>query len=264
MKILVLLSIIGLSISYNAEATILNTADFGGSLNAAKERAVRENKILVLEFTAKWCLPCRYMEKNVFKNPEVQNFSQQHAIILQIDIDENKNLKEEFNVEVLPTIILMSSTGSIISKKEESLNSEAFMDWINTNKNATPFSQISTTDELTADEPVVIEVPGAETKDLETDLINQLNISNKSAVIKSLENHYHLQAGVFLHKENAENMAALLKMNIQQDIRITEEVNEDHSTLYKVCIGDFANKEDATNLQKFLGKNNFKTLVRLH
>jgi thioredoxin-related protein len=261
MKILVLLSIISLSINYNAKAAASNKADFGGSLNAAKERAVRENKILVLEFTAKWCLPCRFMEKNVFKNPEVQNFSQQHAIMLQIDIDENKSLKEEFNVEVLPTIILMSSTGNILARKEESLNSESFIDWINTNKNASPYSEISITDELNNDEPVVLEVPGVQSTDLETDLLKQLTNSNESTANKNVENHYHLQAGVFSDKENAENMIALLKMNFQQEVIITEEV-KDNNTLFKVLIGNFANKEEAVKFQQILEKNNFKTLVR--
>ncbi len=263
MKTLILLSILGLLQSSDSIARDLNSVSFGGCLNAAKERAKRENKLLILEFSAKWCLPCRYMEKNVFQNENVQRISSQHAIIFQIDIDENKNLKEEFKIEVLPTIILMNASGEIISKREESLDAQAFLNWIETNKNLIPDSELATTTELETDEPVVVEQPILDTNEFEQGLNQKLADSNPKLNDKSnnkLKN-YHLQAGVFSSKENAENMVALLSINFQEEIKIVEET-KDNNNIFKVCVGSFNNKEEAVIFQQVLDKYKFKAVIR--
>ena len=34
------------------------------------ETASADNKVIMISFGAKWCLPCREMKKNVFPNPD--------------------------------------------------------------------------------------------------------------------------------------------------------------------------------------------------
>ena len=263
MKTLIFLTILGLLPGVSSYALNNNSVVSGGSLIAAKERAQRENKLLILEFTAKWCLPCWYMEKNVFSNEQVQKYSDQHAIIFPIDIDENKSLKEEYNIEVLPTMILMQASGLILSKKEESLNADAFIHWIEKNKNLNPDSEKATTAEQALDEPVTVELPNLNTKEFEPELMKQLAESNnkKEKAAAGNENNYYVQAGVFTNKANAENMVALLNMNFQEETKIVE-AKLDSSNVFKVIIGNFGNKEEAIIFKQVLEKYKFKAVIR--
>jgi thiol-disulfide isomerase/thioredoxin len=265
MKTLFLITILGLLHCTCTYAWDSNSLFFGGNLEAAKDRAKREDKLLILEFTAKWCLPCRFMEKNVFLNENVQKFSERFAIILQIDIDENKNLKEDFKIEVLPTIILMKASGEIIAKKEESLSADGFMTWLETNKDTSPDTEVATTEELTTEEPVAVQFPNLDTKDFEPELMTKMAESTamaKSIIASRKDNNYHLQAGVFTSKENADNLVALLTMNFQEEIKIAEETTADKNKIFKVRIGNFSNKEEAIIFQQVLDKYKFKAVIR--
>jgi thiol-disulfide isomerase/thioredoxin len=263
MKTIILIAILNLALSAESHAWDSNSVFMGGSLNAAKERASRENKVLVLQFSAKWCLPCRYMEKNVILNPAVQKSYEPHAIIFQIDIDENKNLKEEFNIEVLPTIILMKASGEILSRREETFSAESFLSWIEKNKYSTYEADKIVTKEQVNESPVQVELPNLDTKEFEPELMQKFADANNNGAnfASATKGGYHLQAGVFSNKANADNMVALLKMNFQEEIKISESINE-NTTIFKVRIGNFSNKDEAQIFQQVLEKYKFKAVIR--
>jgi thiol-disulfide isomerase/thioredoxin len=261
-KTLILFTILGLLQSSNSYGWDSNTIFSGGSLNAAKQRAEREHKLLILEFTAKWCLPCRHMEKQVFRNKDVQSFSQQYAIIFQIDIDENKNLKEEFNIEVLPTIILMKANGVILSRREESLNAESFIAWLDKNKDVNPELDLPMTFQQSEESNLVFTLPNLDPNPIEKDIQGILAHLHKTGSTPKENNQgYCVQAGVFTVKLNAENLRSLLKLNYQEEIEIIEEHKD--QTYYKVYIGRFNNRDEAEIFKQVLEKNNFKAIIRL-
>ncbi|KAL6841508.1 hypothetical protein ACP4OV_028651 [Aristida adscensionis] len=67
------------------------------------EEANSAKKLVVIDFTASWCGPCRIMAP-VFadlakKNPNV--------VFLKVDVDEMKTIAEQFRVEAMPTFMFM-------------------------------------------------------------------------------------------------------------------------------------------------------------
>jgi thiol-disulfide isomerase/thioredoxin len=62
----------------------------------------------VLEFSATWCGPCQQM------SPLVSRLERQGCPIRKIDIDQNRDLAKRFNIERIPTFVL------IVSNKEVS------------------------------------------------------------------------------------------------------------------------------------------------
>jgi thiol:disulfide interchange protein len=48
-------------------------------------QAKQANKLLFLDFTAKWCGICKQMEKNVFPEPEVARLLAERYVFVKID-----------------------------------------------------------------------------------------------------------------------------------------------------------------------------------
>lgn len=83
---------------------------------AAFAEARRENKPLLLHFSASWCGPCRQMEANVLYQPDVLKRLDQAVIPVMIDYDENPKLVEQFSVRLLPTDIYVDPNGRVVGR----------------------------------------------------------------------------------------------------------------------------------------------------
>ena len=64
-------------------------------------QTLQDNKIVVVDFFAPWCGPCRMM------HPVVENLSKKYTNIkfVKVDIDNNTQLAITQNVQVVPTFI---------------------------------------------------------------------------------------------------------------------------------------------------------------
>jgi len=71
----------------------------------ALERAGREQKILLVDFSAGWCEPCHKMERDTWARPEVGAWLGENAIAIQVDYDEETALAERFAITSLPTVL---------------------------------------------------------------------------------------------------------------------------------------------------------------
>jgi len=77
-----------------------------GSLGLAIQKAGNEGKLLFVEFGAQWCMPCRFMEQNTFKDSEVATYMNDNYVPVKIDIDDFDGFayKQKYHVEALRTI----------------------------------------------------------------------------------------------------------------------------------------------------------------
>ena len=56
------------------------------------EKAKAENKIIVLDFTAEWCLNCKALEKGVLNSARVSAaLSKENVELLKVDISNDDN-----------------------------------------------------------------------------------------------------------------------------------------------------------------------------
>ena len=76
-------------------------------LNKAKQ----ENKLVLLDFYADWCISCKEMEVNTFANPDVTNELKQ-MVLLQADVTanspENQALLKRFGLFGPPGILIFN------------------------------------------------------------------------------------------------------------------------------------------------------------
>lgn len=69
------------------------------------EETVNDNSLVLVDFWASWCGPCRAL------TPMIQELAEAYAgkvLICKLNVDENPNVAERFQVFSIPTLILFS------------------------------------------------------------------------------------------------------------------------------------------------------------
>lgn len=87
-----------------AEARIFSDFSFA----QAKQEAKKDNKVLLVDFTASWCPPCQMMETTTWTDSAVQEWIKENAIAIQVDVDKDEKTKSALRVEAFPTVVLFT------------------------------------------------------------------------------------------------------------------------------------------------------------
>ena len=97
---------------------------------AAKAKAVAENKDLLIDFTGSdWCGWCKLMDKNVFNKEEWAAYAKDNVVMVYIDFPKNKSLvpakyvarnkelSQKFGVRGYPTYLLIDAKSNAVMGK---------------------------------------------------------------------------------------------------------------------------------------------------
>ncbi len=87
-------------------------------LSSATAAAAKNNKLVMMHFTASWCRPCKTLNTFVFSNPSVQRAFEDNVIAVKIDVDANPELGQTYGVNSVPYDVAMTPSGRVISKRK--------------------------------------------------------------------------------------------------------------------------------------------------
>lgn len=102
---------------------------FHPSLAAASEVATVDQALVLLDFSAEWCGPCKAMKKNTFPAKEFVEGAGAVRIAV-VDIDANPKMAQSFKVSAVPTLVLLTPDSKIVSRHTGAMDAAALVDWI--------------------------------------------------------------------------------------------------------------------------------------
>ncbi|AOC95377.1 Thioredoxin [Flavobacterium anhuiense] len=83
------------------------------SFEEAQKEALVSGKLIIVDFTAKWCGPCKEMDLNSWNDTQVQNVLQNY-VPLKIDVDQNNDFALKYQIRALPNMIVMDVNGKVL------------------------------------------------------------------------------------------------------------------------------------------------------
>lgn len=94
-----------------------------------RQMAAEEGKLYFAHFSAEWCMVCNWMEENTFTDPTLQTFVADNYLPVRINFDEaeNQRYNEQFQIKVLPTILIFNSQGILLDKIQYSIEANELL-----------------------------------------------------------------------------------------------------------------------------------------
>ncbi len=94
-----------------------------------------ENKPVILDFTAEWCVACKELESVTFSNTKVEEKLDKHWLLAKVDVTrdsaETQKLIEKYNIKGFPTVIFFSPTGKELYRFSGFKNADDFLKIVN-------------------------------------------------------------------------------------------------------------------------------------
>jgi thioredoxin-related protein len=122
-RLALLATALGLLSSHSAQAEVNWLTDFA----KAQAQAKAENKLLFLNFTGSdWCGWCQVMEKEIFSQPEFDEYAKKNLVLMKLDFPrakplsaevraQNQILAQKFEIRGFPTIVILTGEGKPVA-----------------------------------------------------------------------------------------------------------------------------------------------------
>jgi len=216
-------------------------------LEAAKQRASAEGKLVFVDFYARWCTPCKWMDQTTFKDKNVVELLNDNFIAVKMNIDESEGfeMKKRYEVQYLPTILIFNSNGKVVERIEETLTSADMIQLLHRHNSID-------------NKRVIVNGVNASPKQAQHTYKSEddsftMTSAEYNNYKDSKKSVYRVQTGVYEEYSGAAKMVATLKETFLEDVIVLNDYRGE-KVLFKVMLGQFATMEEAESFRKILAR----------
>ena len=89
---------------------------FMEDLMAAQKVAKSTRKLVMIDFKAEWCGPCKMLDQTTWKDESVILSLGWTSLSFKVDVDERSELAAKYSIHSLPTVIFVDGNGNEVSR----------------------------------------------------------------------------------------------------------------------------------------------------
>ncbi|MCA9063136.1 MAG: thioredoxin family protein [Planctomycetaceae bacterium] len=132
------------------DSETVQTKGWMTSFSKAMAEAESRGVPLIVHFEATWCVACRQMDSAVLTQPDVVEVLGESVIGVRIDADRDRELISRFKVDLLPTEIVLDSSGKETARHVGNVSLASYISRLNSLR-GTPTSDSAVADSQAAD-----------------------------------------------------------------------------------------------------------------
>jgi thioredoxin-related protein len=121
MKQFLLMSLLTISV-------FASSINFEKDLASAKQKAVAENKKLMIMYSTPTCPECNYMKKKVLKNEQIVSYVNENFVSIILDIKEDEEILPYKFIGIPTFYFVNASNMELIGKKIGGTREEQFLE----------------------------------------------------------------------------------------------------------------------------------------
>jgi thioredoxin-related protein/cell division septation protein DedD len=99
---------------------------------SAQTQAATQQKLLLVQFTARWCTPCQIMEQNTWTDPTLIAYMAENCVASKVDIENFNGMSftHQYQVKSVPTILVFSANGEMLGRYENSISASHLIKYL--------------------------------------------------------------------------------------------------------------------------------------
>lgn len=95
------------------DLSTMNAGVWGWDFKKALDQAQASGKLVMIDFMADWCGPCKMMEAQVFHTDEFKKATA-NMILVKVDVDVSTDIAAKYGIEAMPTCKFVNGKGEVI------------------------------------------------------------------------------------------------------------------------------------------------------